>query len=414
VSVDRAREPDRHAEWGNRAASLRYRGAVAGREGEVTVAYGGYDATLPISSGVAFPASGRTDRVRVTADAVEGGSALQLRYGASFDHMVLVHEAPARVGPLRATPAWGSRVAGGSAGGYLEGAWQVSPRVRLRGGARTDVFSTESVPRFAPRLAVTWMLSERAALTAAGGRYHQYVRMHFSPGDSLIVPGALAVGQSTHLNVTLHQELEDGLRLGVEGFFKTFEGRESALDESYASGLDLWVRREEGRYQGWVGYSLSWIWALDPTRGTGDSFAGRQILNAGLSGPLGRVADVQLRAAYGAGLPFTAIPVAVNGPSFGVETTRVTRFTATQGLADTPPMPGAPVEPYVRLDLGISRAFHTHLNGSAIQFSPYLRVLNSLDRRDALFYWYDRNSEHGPRAIAALPVVPIVGLSWRF
>jgi hypothetical protein len=417
VSVDSVGQPGRHAGWGNRAASLRYRGRIAGRDGELTAAYGGYDATLPVAGGRAFPASGGTDRLRLTADIVEGGAALQMRYGASFDHLVLSRRAPGPGGPAR-FPGTESQLAGASAGGYLEAAWQVSPRVRLRGGGRTDLFLTENTPRLAPRLAATWMLSERAALTAAAGKYHQYVRA--VGGESLGLPAALAVGQATHLNLTLHQSMDDGLRLGVEGFFKTFEGPDASLDESYASGLDLWVRRDEGRFRGWLGYSLSWVWshghlATETGVHTGDSFAGRQILSAGMSGPLGRLADVELRAAYGAGLPFTAIPVSVNAPAFGLDNRRYMEMSGpTQGLADTQPMPGAPMEPYLRLDLGLSRAVHTRLNGSPVHFTPYLRVLNSLDRRDALFYWYDRNSEHGPRAIAALPVVPIVGMSWRF
>jgi hypothetical protein len=414
VSVDSARLADRHASWGNRAASLRYRGRFAGRDVDVATAYGGYSAELPVAGGRVFPSSGRTERLRLTADVRGAGQELQFRYGASFDHLMMQQMGRGRPSPAL-VGGWDNRVAGASAGGYLEAAWQASPRVRLRGGARTDVFFEDPELRLAPRLSATWLLTDRAALTVAGGRYHQYIRAWVDPRDSLSHATRLVVGQATHLNVSLHQALDEGMRLGVEGFFKTFAGREGSLDESYSSGLDLWVRRDAGRYRGWLGYSLSWIWSLGTIETGGDSFAGRQILNAGLTGPLGRLADVELRAAYGAGLPFTAIPLAVATPDFGRENTPAQRFYAmTSGAADTPPVPGAPMDPYLRLDLGLSRSVDTRLNGAPVRIQPYFRLLNSLDRRDALFYWYDRNSEHGPRAIAALPVVPIVGFSWRF
>jgi hypothetical protein len=41
-------------------------------------------------------------------------------------------------------------------------------------------------------------------------------------------------------------------------------------------------------------------------------------------------------------------------------------------------------------------------------------VLNALNRRDGIFYYYDRGAGAEARALAGLPVLPIVGLDWRF
>ena len=51
------------------------------------------------------------------------------------------------------------------AGAYVDAGWQISPRVSLRGGMRSDLFTTDPEPRFAPRLSATFMLSDRANVT---------------------------------------------------------------------------------------------------------------------------------------------------------------------------------------------------------------------------------------------------------
>jgi hypothetical protein len=46
--------------------------------------------------------------------------------------------------------------------------------------------------------------------------------------------------------------------------------------------------------------------------------------------------------------------------------------------------------------------------------TPYLKVLNALDRRDALFYRADGAAGEAPRALATLPILPVVGVQWKF
>jgi hypothetical protein len=77
--------------------------------------------------------------------------------------------------------------------------------------------------------------------------------------------------------------------------------------------------------------------------------------------------------------------------------------------------PTPPDEQYLRLDAQIAHTFITDVRGFAFELTPYFKVLNALDRRDALFYHFDRSQqEPQARAVAALPVLPIVGFEWRF
>lgn len=414
------------AGWANRALALRYRGRLGGTDAELSAAYGGFEAALPALGERGFPAHGETERVRLNADFGHTAGPLLLRYGASYDRLALQQRVRSR--PADEEPrSWAGAAAGDAGGVYLEASGQPLPRLRLRGGLRADVFSAAPAPRLAPRLSASWLLGERAALVAAAGRYHQYVRLARPPArppttddvaDTLFLPAGLAVGRATHFGLALHQELDEGVRLGVEGFFKTFGDAAAAAGErSHASGVDLWVRRDAGTLRGWLGYSLTWVWSLpDGMPGASDRFAGRQLLTAGLLGPLGRWADLDLRVAYGAGLPFSAIPMDAampETPAFG-STRSSTAVELAAGSGEAPLLPAPPDDPYLRIDVGISRTFTARRGERVVQLAPYLRVLNPLDRRDALFYRYEREHDAAPRPVAVLPVLPLLGLQWRF
>ena len=393
------------AGWGNRAGSVRYRDVLGDTDAEIGIAASQFDATLPVGEHRLAPTEGATDRVRVTADLGREAGPVRLRFGGSFDRTVFRYQM------RNGTPS----VSGDATGGYVDGSWQPMARLRLRGGLRTDLFSVNPEPRFAGRFSATWLLSDRAALSAAAGSYHQYVRAPFA--DTVTFTPTLAVGHASHFTVGLHQELDAGVRLGVEGFFKTFGGIPApAAGQARASGMDLWARRETGSVRGWLGYSLSWAWS-PPADGTvAERFDGRQLVSAGATGTLGRWADVDFRIAYGAGLPFSAINLQqdgadpANSPSPEAGPVRLETGSAT----DTPPLAEPPTDPYLRLDLGISRTFAPRWAGVPMEITPYFKMLNALDRRDAVFYRYEGGSGAAPEPVTAFPVLPLLGVQWKF
>lgn len=404
-AIDRAR-------WGNSALALRYRGWLAGSRAELAAAVSGYDAGLPQTG---TPVRGATRRGRVTADLSRTAGPLEVGFGGSWDRLV-IHSPlllPREVGGLRLPAA---DLLGDAAGAYLEAGWQVAPRLRLRGGMRADWFSAEPALRFVPRVSATWLIGERAALVAAGGRYYQYVRLlESAPAsrevvpDSVFFPAGLAVGNASHFSLALQQELDAGVRLGVEGFYKRFGGTQP-VGGAYASGGDLWLRRDAGRIRGWLGYNLTWVWSLPDSARSTERFAGRQLLSAGAAGDLGRWGELELRVAYGAGLPFTGIPVEPSSPSVG--DSRTQSFNTTDAAEDRPPLTTVAAEPYLRVDVGLSRTWNTRWGGRPVQISPYLRVLNALDRRDGLFYRSDAGEQ--ARAVGSLPLLPVFGVAWAF
>jgi hypothetical protein len=410
------------AAWGNSAGSARLHTRL-GRVGvRSTAAIGTFTTQLPIGGFRPMVTDATAERIRFALETDYIANAFRLQVGASHDHARYTYRAWPKGSPPDSALLH-SVGEGDVTGAYVDATWQLGDRVLLRGGLRGDVFSIAPALRLAPRLAGTVLLTDRSALTLAAGRYRQHVR---AASQSLVFIGAaipdtvssppLAVAGATHFVVALDQDLGEGLVLGAEGFFKKYEGLPgSGGNSAEASGIDIWFRRAAGAVNGWLGYSLSWIWTLDPSGVRPQQIgAGRHLMTGGLTGPLPGNGFFDVRLGYGAGLPFTAIPEPEAGtPVFSRAPSPSEASVRT--AAEVPGVPAEPDRPYIRVDAQVARTWRSDWQGFDFQVTPYVKIVNALNRRDALFYHFDRGVDSPePRAIAALPVLPIVGVEWRF
>jgi hypothetical protein len=280
--------------------------------------------------------------------------------------------------------------------------------VTVRVGLRGDLFSGHEI-RLAPRVAVFWAFGPDALISVAAGRYHQAGRTPEPQVEETLneianqeaPPGPLLpVATADHVVVTL----------GLDGYWKRFEGLRGGTDESILnSGLDLRLQSAGERGSLWLGYGLSWYWSLLDLSGRSNDFAGRHLLSAGVSGELMGPLSGEARLAYGAGLPSTSIPFGSNdaiesaGP--GLETAAPTR-----GAQAVSPLE----ESFLRLDVELHAVFEPSWGGRPWRVRPYLRLMNALDRRDALFYTYQpwRSDEVTP--LAERPILPVLGIAFSF
>jgi hypothetical protein len=419
VLLDSVGVRDQAAQWGNLAGSVRYRTDVAGADALFTVAGGEFRTQLPLGDTEPVITEAIASRRRLSADLARTVGPVRFHFGGSFDRLEFEHRTWPRGSPRDSTVAQAT-MAGDVAGVYLDADVLAGRRIRLRGGVRADRFSLSPATRIAPRMSASILITSRAMLTLAAGRYRQYVR---SSQQSFPNIGAdddeprLLVAGAKHFLVALDQDLGDDMSLKIEGFFKDYEGLPSSSgEEANAAGLDLWVRRSSGTLTGWFGYSLAWVWSTDerPTFPR-PIFAGRHLVSAGLSGPIPARGEFEVRVAYGAGLPYTAIPE----PETTTPVFTVVGFAPgmrASAAEPIPTVPDEPNEPYLRLDAQLARTFVADWGGFAFELTPYVKVLNALDRRDALFYHLDSSATGmpEPRPLAALPVLPIVGLEWKF
>lgn len=411
--------------WGNASGSVRYRRPLGGGTLTVSTAYGRFTTRLPVpldesGSAEAFgSARGQTSRSRTEAFYESGGDAVRWAAGGGFDTHETILDQSTLSGD---TTAHGlARAHVGAAWG--EAIWAIVPEIEIRAGVRADYFEPASTARLAPRATATWHVTESADLRVSAGRFYQLVRGPESilsgdltgptlgprpvldspvPGEP---PPALGVAGASHLVVGIENELENGVDLGIEGYFKSFDDLPGTRD-LYSSGADLWVQAKEGPVRGWVGYSLAWVWADDP--GDESRFVGRQLLSGGLSTNLSGF-DLGLRLAYGAGLPFTSVRGA-GGP-------QADGGAGPEEEEEEPPAPalsGALDDSYLRIDAEVARRWLATVAGSSVEIAPYVRLLNALDRRDALFYQAGPDGPTRPAPLSSVPLIAVLGVAWSF
>lgn len=414
VRVDTTVWRDNFLRWSNGAGSLRLRGRVTGADGELTAATSDFDAWLP-NAADRYVIQSRLRRARVAVDFTRSVGTLRLGYGYAYDRMWAHHVVLDRREGER---VWFTRDTFATVGGwYLDGLWSAGRQWVLRGGLRGDNYTGGPFVSFSPRLSATWLLGRRAALTLAGGRYHQLVLARTRPpfdygvtdvADSLGIPTVPVVASANHLTLSLDQEVVQGVRLGLEGYWKHFQDiPDPDQVGNYASGVDVWVRRGEGAVQGWMGYSLAWYWRGRETWGDTARFSGRQTLTAGVTAR-GRPGKVELRVAYGAGLPYS--PLGNPGDASGANPPGSIEL---QDGAAVPDVTGAAPADFLRIDGQVSRTFTPRFASRETELTPYVRVINALDRRDALFYRYHPGDQEA-RPVATLPLLPVFGIEWKF
>ena len=422
VDLDSIGVRPQSATWGNNAGSLRYRGRLGRNEVLATAALGRFRTALPLGGIRPLMSEGTALRRRMGLDFERPFAGGRFFWGGSFERIGFDYRAYEQ-GLSRHDPIVSSHATGDVGGLYGEAAYTILPRVRVRGGLRADLFTGLSSVQLAPRLAATVLLTDHASLTLSGGQYRQYVRAPQSASSIGVVPDSastslLTVAEATHLVLGLSQSLGEGIRLGLDGYFKEFEGLEADRDtRTHSSGVDLWLRRNSGSLTGWLGYSLSWVWTVREQNRDANSFRGRHLINAGVAGPIVGSGLFDVRVSYGAGLPYTAIPEPeVASPSFvrmGGEPMQLASSSGMAGPDGGSSLPSEPNAPYVRVDAQVSRPFSGSVRSFDFELVPYVRVINALNRRDAIFYHYSADAGRA-EPLADLPVLPVFGLEWKF
>ena len=426
VLLDFAGAPD-DASWSNRASSMSYTGTVGASTLELVAAGSGYRASLPLQPTAptdqptpsALLATAATDRLRLLGELAWGAPGERLRLGFSHERIAAAFDARS----LGGGPVTGSRSETTTTGLYLDAMRPLGPGLTLRAGLRGDAFSPGGF-RLAPRVALLWDFDPEALITIAVGRYHQPTRTPDVEVERTLaevveqgLPSSalMPVATADHVVVSLDQTLGTDVRLGLQGFWKRYEGLEAASDKTIrSSGIDLQLRSMGRRAAVWLGYGLSWFWSTEDLSGYSSDFAGRHLLSAGLSGDLGGPLRGEIRVAYGAGLAYTSLPFrGLGGASEDAVSAPDDLDSSTDRIQDSP-LVGGLDEEFLRIDVEVHALLRPEWGGRRWSVRPYLRILNALDRRDALFYTFQpwRSDELTP--LAERRLLPILGVAFSF
>lgn len=67
---------------------------------------------------------------------------------------------------------------------------------------------------------------------------------------------------------------------------------------------------------------------------------------------------------------------------------------------------------FLRVDLELFGEWDSPVGTGRVR--PYVRLLNALDRRDALFYYFEPWRSPELRPLARRSVLPVLGVAWSF
>ncbi len=422
----------RDATWANQALSLNYEGSAAGARVRALAAASDYDASLPLQpagsdsvpSAAALLATGVNRRVRFLAELEWGGPTARTAIGVSHNYIMAEYGARDPGAGVGST----TNATHASTGLHVDAIRLLAPEVTLRAGVRADRFSGGDLA-IAPRARLAWAFDPRALLSVAVGRYHQPTRtpdvevertLQEVVASDLSARQLLPVARADHVVVSLDQLLGGRVRLGLHGYWKGYEGLAAASDDGESirsSGVDLRLSSAGEREVIWFGYGLSWFWSDRDLSGYSRDFAGRHLLTAGVSSELWGPLHGEFRVAYGAGLPYNAIPF--RSLSFGQEAAVSTPLPPTEADPEPPSSLDSPLlegldEDFLRVDLELHARLTPQWGGRSWSVRPYLRVLNALNRRDALFYAFQPWRDDSLTPLAERPFLPVIGVAVTF
>ena len=343
------------------------------------------------------------------------------------------------------------------AGLYAEDIWKPVRWLKINVGLRGSVFQArhKTYLRPEPRLSGAITAGRGLALKASYARMNQYVHLLSNTGlglpTDLWVPTTdrVAPQQSEQVAAGLAKDFEkQGFAVTLEGYYKTMHNiisyREGAsflsigavqdgqgyrqvtwednltAGRGWAYGGELLIQKKEGRFTGWLGYTLSWTKWQFPELNGGRVFFPRYDRRHDVSVvgiyELSKRITLSSTWVYGTGnalnmptgmaslYPFLGGPVP---PTPGPVPARQALFGYGQAIEDFSQRNSFRAEAYHRMDV----ALQFHKQKRRHQRTWELSAYNLYNRRNPFFYTIDGRVL---KRVSVFPVVPSVSYQFKF
>jgi hypothetical protein len=315
---------------------------------------------------------------------------------------------------------------------YLEDEWAVSDALRIRGGLRVLDAGARGTA-WMPRFGMSYAPLPRWSFTLGAGSAAQVMySLHDqeSIAASVIAYDQMAavpeeLGLTRAADVVLGTEWNGGdLHIRVEGYRKRFRALPlSPLPDDVsqalvivpedlregsggALGFELFSRYARGSSGLTVSYAHTRVdREIDGVRFT-PRFERRHTLDLSGRAARGERSQLTARLVLASGQPYT--PVVGASERSGHDSQDEGFAMQVLGEHNSARLPG-----YLRLDVGARRSYQRSWFGQAGTVTPYLSVLNVLNKRNVLFA---QRQAGGTELVYApqLPIFPTVGVEWKF
>jgi len=349
-------------------------------------------------------------------------------------------------------------------GVYVEDNYKPLPNLRFNVGLRYSSFSTseKEYHNWEPRGAMAWTLPKDWALKASYAVMNQYIHLVSNSGASL--PTDLWVPSTNLIKPQRSQQVALGFAkdfperqfsITLEGFYKTMnqivalkEGSSFILNGSIqrftqtktqespwesnmtagkgrSYGAEFLLQKKTGKFSGWIGYTLSWIFHQFDELNFGKEFYPKYDRRHDLSlvGIYHLKPNVTLSATwvYGTGNVFT-IPIStyeVYSHIPGLNQTGVNQYyNSAREIPDYRERNNFRAPPYHRLDVGVQ--FHKKMKKGHTRTWEF-GVYNLYNRKNAYFYsfksTYNTTTDQTTKSLAQYAlfgIIPSATYSFKF
>jgi hypothetical protein len=314
---------------------------------------------------------------------------------------------------------------------YAQDRWRVTPKLLAQVGVRAENVELASWTGISPRASLKYFVNPDLAITAAGGRYAQW--MHAVRDEDLPLrifdfwvsaDEFVPVSMATHGLLGAEWWVNDSRFVRIEAFLKEYDrllepdpeddpivrGDEFRNVEGRSYGLDLLVRQlDVGPLSGWLAYTFTINDRIKDGVSYDPAQDRRHNLNLVATYRLPNDYVLSGRFGFGTGTPYTPIE--------GQLVRRVydpvrQKWGGDGGDRQADPVGGPRnVERYPayhRLDFSISRPFVKE----RVIITPFLQIVNAYNRRNVWIYKFDyEDNPPTSEAVSQFPILPTLGVT---
>lgn len=321
---------------------------------------------------------------------------------------------------------------------YVEDELKISSRLKANIGVHASAFvlGTETYWSVQPRLATNYKFAPTWSAKASFCTMTQF--LHLLTNSSLGLPTDLWVPATRNVKpqdawqaaVGIAKTLPMGFELSIEGFYKEMnnliEYKEGAsyLDNSsnwermvetgkgQAYGAEVFIQRQEGKLNGWFGYTLSWANRTFENLNEGRTFPyrydRRHDISIALSYEINDKIDIGTVWVYGTG---RAITLPTETYPSNINTNDIASFFNYSSVQHFDSRNAFREPNYHRLDLSLNRKTESDKGVKTWSFGVY----NAYSRMNPFFlYFNEENNRRQLKQVSLFPLIPFITFNYKW
>ncbi|MCX7909488.1 MAG: TonB-dependent receptor [Ignavibacteria bacterium] len=311
--------------------------------------------------------------------------------------------------------------------GFFQMNYNFTELLAFQLGGRINYWSLSKSLSFDPRLAIKYNFSDKLSAKFAWGIFHQNIRLATQPDFSFFdtwLPTDTTVPaiNSQHFIFSIESEPFEGINFNFDIYYKTLRNitelnlnvitAKNSRDVFYVGngrsfGAEIFFQKKFGKFVGWFGYALGYIYARFDSLNYGREFRPKY----------DRRHDFKIVVQYllNKRWEFSATFTFQSGQSYtGATSMLISRLPEqSEGLGKviTSQRYGLRLPPSHQLNISATYNFHTF----GLQSKLILDIYNVYNRRDIWFRYYNLNEEV-PRVedVRLLPIIPTISYEIKF